>query len=387
MKPTSAQSTSAATEPSLVPNLNPYDAILLLSFGGPEGPDDVLPFLRNVTAGRGIPDERLAEVAEHYHHFGGRSPINNQNRELLAALKAEMARRGHELPVLWGNRNWQPYLTEVLAEATEIRQVLCIPTSGYSSYSGCRQYREDLAAAQLSLAATGRSLQVAKIRPFANHPGFVQPNIEAALAALQRLPQGAELAFVTHSIPEQMDATSGGPTAAHAYSRQHLDVAETIATAVSADLGRPVPWSLVYCSRSGPPTQPWLEPDIGDHLRARAAAKSPGVAVCPIGFISDHMEVVFDLDTEAAEIATELGLPFARAATVGVHPLFIRALVDLLEERAAIARGHAPGQPVVGGLDPIPAPCLADCCPNPRRSRPAACAVDSEPIAVSVDPA
>ncbi|MGL5829383.1 MAG: ferrochelatase, partial [Angustibacter sp.] len=317
MKPTSEQSTCAATDASLVPGLEPYDAILLLSFGGPDGPDDVLPFLRNVTAGRGIPDERLAEVAEHYYQFGGRSPINGQNRALLAALTAELTRRGFDRPVLWGNRNWHPYARDVLAEAADVHRVLCLPTSAYSSYSGCRQYREDLAAAQLHLAADGRLLEIDKIRPFANHPGFIGPNVEAALAALRTLPEGAELAFVTHSIPEQMDASSGGPTAPHAYSRQHLDVAETIATLVGAELGRAVPWTLVYCSRSGPPSQPWLEPDIGDHLRARAAGHSPGVAVCPIGFISDHMEVVFDLDTEAASIAAEVRLPFARAATVG----------------------------------------------------------------------
>src|ERR1700710_483217 len=209
-----------------------YDALLLVSFGGPEHPDDVLPFLRNVTAGRGIPDERLTEVAEHYHHFGGRSPINDQNRALVAALEAELAARGVDRPVLWGNRHWAPFVTDALHEAHEAgpRRVLTIRSSAYSSYSSCRQYREDLAGAVLALAEEGRELQVDKVRPYFNHPGFVEPNARAAVAALRTLPEGSHLVFVTHSVPDAMDGTSGpGGDLSPAYSRQHQDVAAVVA--------------------------------------------------------------------------------------------------------------------------------------------------------------
>jgi protoporphyrin/coproporphyrin ferrochelatase len=352
-------------------DLAPYDAVLLLSFGGPEGPDDVMPFLRNVTSGRGVPDERLTEVAEHYHLFGGRSPINDQNRALQDALSSALAGRGLGLPVLWGNRNWDPYLTAALRAAHDdgARRVLVVTTSAYSSYSGCRQYCEDLARALDVLAAEGRTIEVDKVRPYADHPGFLCPNAEAAAEALSRLPDGAHLAFVTHSVPEAMDAASGPPRAGGAYRRQHLAVAEAVAAAVAADRDGPVPWSLVYCSRSGPPSQPWLEPDIGDHLRQLAAAGAPGVAVCPIGFVSDHLEVAYDLDTEARQVADGLGLPFARAATVGTHPRFVEGLVDLLLERAAQARDETPAASV-------PAGCPAGCCRNPRADLPAACGAD-----------
>ena len=218
-------------------SLSPYDAVLLLSFGGPEGPDDVLPFLRNVTAGRGIPDDRLAAVAEHYAMFGGRSPINDQNRQLLAALRAELDRRGLRQPLLWGNRNWTPYLTDALRQAHEAghRRVLVVTTSAYSSYSSCRQYREDLAGALTALAGEGRDLAADKVRPYFNHPGFVEPNAEAALAALESLPSGSHLVFVTHSVPAAMDETSGpGGPQSPAYSQQHRDVASVVADAVGA---------------------------------------------------------------------------------------------------------------------------------------------------------
>ena len=360
-------------------DLEPYDALLLLSFGGPERADEVLPFLRNVTAGRGVPDERLAEVAEHYHHFGGRSPINDQNRALVAALSAELDGRGAALPVLWGNRNWAPFVTDTLREAHQAghRRVLVVTTSAYSSYSSCRQYREDLAGALLTLAAEGRSLDVDKVRPYFNHPGFVEPNARAAAAALRSLPAGSHLVFVTHSVPVAMDDASGpGGDLSPAYSAQHRDVAALIADAVSRQVGRAVPWQLVYCSRSGPPSQPWLEPDVGDHLRALAAAAAPGAAVCPIGFVSDHLEVAYDLDTEAAAIAADLGLPFARAATVGTAPDFVAALVDLAFERAAEARGEQPARPAAGRRGPAPAVCPVGCCRNPRAARPAACGAD-----------
>jgi len=359
-----------------VTSLAPYDTVLLLSFGGPESPDDVLPFLRNVTHGRGIPDERLAEVAEHYHHFGGRSPINEQNRALLAAVRAELDGRGHALPLVWGNRNWAPYLTDVLrdAHAAGARRVLVVLTSAYSSYSSCRQYREDLAAALLTLAGEGIVLEVDKVRHYYNHPGFAAASTEGAVAALRSLPDGARLVFVTHSVPDAADLTAGPD--GHAYTDQHRDLAVHIAAAAGRELGRPVPWELVYCSRSGPPSQPWLEPDVGEHLRALHAAGVPGAAVVPIGFISDHMEVVYDLDTEAKEIADQIGLPFARAATVGTRPVFVSGLVDLLQERAATARGEHSRQPFVGVRGPSHSVCPTGCCPNLRAELPAACGVD-----------
>ncbi|GAB3675995.1 ferrochelatase [Angustibacter aerolatus] len=356
--------------------LAPYDAVLLLSFGGPNEPDDVMPFLRNVTRGRGIPDERLTEVAEHYHHFGGRSPINEQNTALLDALRAELVRRGHEQPVVWGNRNWAPFVVDTLRELHDdgARRVVTVLTSAYSSYSSCRQYREDLGGAEVQLAAEGRSLEVDKVRNYYNHPAFARQNAEAALAALRELPDGAHLVFVTHSVPTAMDDASG-PTG-NWYEAQHRDLAAVVADAVAAELGRAVPWELVYCSRSGPPSQPWLEPDVNDHLRALHEAGVPGAAVCPIGFVSDHMEVVYDLDTEAEETAREIGLPFARAATVGTAERFVAGLVDLLEERAALARGEQPEQPAVGSRGPVHSVCPVDCCRNLRGAKPAACQVD-----------
>lgn len=359
-----------------VTSLAPYDRLLLLSFGGPEGPADVMPFLRNVTRGRGIPDERLAAVAEHYQHFGGRSPINDQNRALIAALETELAARGIDLPLIWGNRNWDPFVTDTLrrAHADGARRVLAVLTSAYSSYSGCRQYREDLGAALTTLAAEGIELEVDKVRHYYNHPGFADANAAAALEALRALPAGAHLVFVTHSVPHAMD--DGAGPEGHAYTEQHLDLAATVADLAGRELGHAVPWALVYCSRSGAPGQPWLEPDVSDHLRSLREAGVPGAAVAPIGFISDHMEVVYDLDTEARETAEQIGLPFARAATVGTHPAFVSGLVDLVVERAAIAGGEQPDQPYVGGRGPSYAVCPVGCCPNSRADRPAACGVD-----------
>ncbi len=368
------------------PDLAPYDAVLLLSFGGPERPDDVMPFLRNVTRGRGIPDERLAEVAEHYHHFGGRSPINDQNRALLAALETELRSRGIDVPLLWGNRNWAPFVTDTLREAHEagLRRVVAVTTSAYSSYSSCRQYREDLAGALLTLADEGREIAVDKIRQYFNHPGFVEPNVRAALDALREVPEGSHLVFVTHSVPDAMDDASGpGGHLSPAYSAQHRDIASVVADAVGRELGRAVPWELVYCSRSGPPSQPWLEPDVGDHLRALHAAGAPGAAVCPIGFVSDHLEVKYDLDTEAREVADEIGLPFARAATVGVDPQFVSALAELLLERAAQARGDDPARPTLGSRPPVSSVCPVGCCRNLRAERPAACGADWLPPVVA----
>jgi protoporphyrin/coproporphyrin ferrochelatase len=364
----------------------PYDALLLLSFGGPEGPEDVVPFLENVTRGRGIPRERLAEVGEHYFRFGGVSPINEQNRQLLAALRADFAAHGVDLPVYWGNRNWPPYVADTLRELTESghRRVLTLATSAYSSYSGCRQYREDLAAAQAAVSAAGlRPPRVDKLRVYFNHPGFLRTMADGVLAALDRLPadlrQGAHLAFCTHSIPEAAADTSGPPPAhgkGGAYVAQHLDAARWIAGAVREATGTEHPWDLVYQSRSGAPQIPWLEPDICDHLRELGARGAPAVVMVPVGFVSDHMEVRYDLDTEALDVAAGLGLPVVRSATVGTAEGFVAALRDLVLERAATERGARPRRLAAGELGPSHDLCPVGCCPG-RTARPAAAGADS----------
>jgi protoporphyrin/coproporphyrin ferrochelatase len=349
----------------------PPDALLLVSFGGPEGPADVLPFLENVTRGRGIPRERLEAVGEHYLRFGGVSPINAQNRALLAAVRADFAEHGLDLPVYWGNRNWQPYLSDAMHQMAEdgVRRALAFVTAAYSSYSGCRQYREDLASARE--AAGVLSPRIDKLRHYFNHPGFVVPMVEHTVEALERLPvsarDGAALAFSTHSIPAAQ-ASASGP-AGDGYVTQHLETARLVADGVAAATGRERDWALVYQSRSGPPTQPWLEPDVIDHLDSLAAQGVPGVVVVPIGFISDHMEVVYDLDNEAADHAREIGLPLQRAATVGTDPRFVAMVRELVLERQAAAAGHR--RRALGGLGPSHDVCPATCCPNPRGPRPA----------------
>ncbi|MFJ7278047.1 ferrochelatase [Kitasatospora sp. NPDC098663] len=364
----------------------PYDALLLLSFGGPEAPEDVVPFLENVTRGRGIPKERLKEVGKHYFLFGGVSPINEQNRELLAALRKDFAEHGLDLPVYWGNRNWAPYLVDTLRElaADGHRRVAVLATSAYAGFSGCRQYRENLADALAALAAEGLpELRVDKLRHFYNHPGFVEPMVDATLAALARLPEdvraGARLAFTTHSIPDAMAEASGAPDdpargrPGGAYVAQHLDVARLIAGAVAERTGvADRPWELVFQSRSGAPHTPWLEPDICDHLEAQHADGAPAVVMVPIGFVSDHMEVKYDLDTEAVAKAAELGLPVARAATVGADPRFTAAVRELVLERAAAERGEPVTRCALGALGPSHDVCAVACCPNPRAPRPAA---------------
>ncbi|MFF7679572.1 ferrochelatase [Actinacidiphila glaucinigra] len=362
----------------------PYDALLLLSFGGPEGPDDVVPFLENVTRGRGIPRERLKEVGQHYFLFGGVSPINAQNRELLEALRKDFAGHGLDLPVYWGNRNWAPYLTDTLRELTEDghRRVLVLATSAYASYSGCRQYRENLADSLAALEAEGRTVpRVDKLRHYFNHPGFVRPMVDAVLTALATLPEdvrdGAHLAFTTHSIPTAAADTSGRPEdhtedgAGGAYVAEHLDTARLIADAVREATGTDHPWKLVYQSRSGAPHVPWLEPDICDHLEELHDSGVPAAVMVPIGFVSDHMEVKYDLDTEATAKAAELGLPVARAATVGADPRFAAAVRELVLERAATERGLAPERCALGALGPSHDVCPVGCCPA-RSPRPAA---------------
>ncbi|MFF4320739.1 ferrochelatase [Streptomyces sp. NPDC001568] len=365
----------------------PYDALLLLSFGGPEGPDDVVPFLENVTRGRGIPRERLKEVGQHYFGFGGVSPINGQNRELLDALRKDFAEHGLDLPVYWGNRNWAPYLTDVLREmaADGRRRIAVLATSAYASYSGCRQYRENLADALATLADEGVAElpRVDKLRHYFNHPGFVEPMIDGVLAALAALPDqvrdGAHLVFTTHSIPTAA-ADASGPTEEHggggAYVKQHLDVAKVIVDAVRAGTGTELPWELVYQSRSGAPHIPWLEPDICDHLEVLHGAGAPAAVMVPIGFVSDHMEVLYDLDTEATAKAAELGLPIARSATVGADPRFAAAVRDLVLERAAGERGESVERCALGLLGPGHDLCAVGCCPA-RAPRPAAAGADS----------
>ncbi|WBB62605.1 ferrochelatase [Streptomyces sp. WMMC500] len=368
-----------------VPSPQPYDALLLLSFGGPEGPDDVVPFLENVTRGRGIPRERLEEVGQHYFLFGGVSPINAQNRVLLQALRKDFADAGLDLPVYWGNRNWAPYLTDTLREMTQAghRRVLALVTSAYASYSGCRQYRENLAESLAALAAEGlQPPRVDKLRHYFNAPGFVRDMVAGVQAALERLPEdvrdGAHLAFTTHSIPTAAADTSGPPEDhgdGGAYVAQHLDVAALVADAVRALTGVERPWRLVYQSRSGAPHIPWLEPDVCDHLEELHAAGAPAVVMVPIGFVSDHMEVLYDLDTEAAAKAAELGLPAVRSATVGAEPGFVSTLRKLVLERAATERGEQVERVAMGRLGPSHDVCPAGCCPA-RTPRPAAAGAD-----------
>jgi protoporphyrin/coproporphyrin ferrochelatase len=364
------------------PDTSPYDALLLVSFGGPEKPEDVVPFLENVTRGRGIPRERLEEVGEHYFLFGGRSPINDQNREFLAALREDLDGAGIDLPVYWGNRNWDPYLTDTVRQmaADGITRAACFMTSAYSSYSSCRQYRENLADAVAALGEQSEDApRLDKLRHYFNHPGFVEAVVDATLAALAELPdaarEGAHLAFVTHSIPVAMNDTSG--PLGGAYVAQHRSVAQEVVDRVREETGRRHAHELVYCSRSGAPHIPWLEPDVNDHLRALRDRGVPGVVLVPVGFVSDHMEVIYDLDTEAMATAEEIGLPTRRAATAGVDPRFVSAVRDLLLERAAVERGDERERAAVGSMDALWDHCPVGCCPNPRGDRPALCGTDS----------
>ncbi|RIX31286.1 ferrochelatase [Amnibacterium setariae] len=364
----------AASGPEHVTEPVGYDAILLASFGGPEGQDDVIPFLRNVTRGRGIPDERLEEVAHHYRHFGGVSPINAQNRALKAALETELAARGVDLPVYWGNRNWGPYLSDALREASAdgATRLIAIATSAYSSYSSCRQYREDFAR-ELDETGLADTMVIDKVRQYFDHPGFVAPftqGVADGLAELERRLPGVDLAteahvlFCTHSIPTG-DAVHSGPAArgfgeGGAYAAQHRAVAEV----VMARAGRDVPWDLVYQSRSGPPSQPWLEPDVNDALRDLAGRGIKAVLLVPLGFVSDHMEVMWDLDEEATETAEGLGIVSVRTPTPGVDPAYVAGLVDLVLERV---HGTPPGErPAETALGPWYDVCRPGCCENAR---------------------
>jgi ferrochelatase len=358
------------------PDPTPYDAFLLVSFGGPEQPEDVVPFLENVTRGRGIPRERLAEVGEHYFQLGGRSPINDQNRELLAAIREDFAGNGVDLPVYWGNRNWAPYLNDTVRQmqADGVRRAAVLTTSAYSSYSGCRQYRENLQDAVDTVSGElGGAPRLDRLRHYFNHPGFVEAMVDSTLTALSELSdgvrEGAHLVFVTHSIPVAMNDSSG--PLGGSYVAQHLSVAEEIVERVRMETGRRHRHELVYCSRSGAPHTPWLEPDVNDHLAGLAERGRPAVVLVPIGFVSDHMEVAWDLDTEAAKTAEKLGLPFVRAATAGIDPRFVSMVRDLLVERAAVERDEEVGRAAEGSQPPCWDLCPPGCCPNPRASRPA----------------
>jgi protoporphyrin/coproporphyrin ferrochelatase len=360
-------------------DVQPYDALVLVSFGGPEKPDDVVPFLENVTRGRGIPRERLVEVGQHYFGFGGKSPINDQNRAFLAALRKDLAANGIDLPVYWGNRNWDPYLTDTVAQmkADGITRAAVFATSAYSSYSSCRQYRENLYDA---VEAVEGAPVLDKLRAYFNHPGFVEPVVDGALAALQDLPadvrSDAVLLFVTHSIPETMNDASGAPGAGGAYLRQHLDVSAVVAEQVRHQTGGAHPHELVFCSRSGDGRMPWLEPDVNDRLEELAAAGTKAVVMIPIGFVSDHMEVAYDLDTEALATCERLGLHGRRSATAGTDPRFVAAVRDLLVERAALERGEAVVPASLGALGPSWDRCPVGCCAG-RVDRPALCGQDS----------
>jgi ferrochelatase len=333
-----------------------YDAVLLVSFGGPDGPDDVLPFLENVLRGRNVPRERMLEVAEHYHHFGGKSPINEQNRALLAALRTELANRGPDLPIYWGNRNWHPLLSDTVREMADagVKRALAFVTSGFSCYSGCRQYRENIAAAREPLG--DRAPVIDKIRVFFNHPGFVGPMARNVRRAAEQLGGGSDLPvlFTAHSIPMSMAETSK-------YVTQLTEASRLVAE----QAGLPN-WRLVYQSRSGPPTQPWLEPDVCDTIREFAAEGAKKLVVAPIGFISDHMEVLYDLDTEAADLCRELGIEMVRAATAGTDPEFVAMIRDLIAERA----WGLPDRVAIGSMSASHDVCPLDCCPAPPMRRP-----------------
>jgi protoporphyrin/coproporphyrin ferrochelatase len=338
--------------------MNSFDALLVVSFGGPERREDVMPFLDNVLRGKNIPRERMLEVAEHYYHFGGRSPINDQNRHLIAALKQEFKNHGIKMPVYWGNRNWHPLLPDTLKQmqANGVRRAAALATSAFGSYSGCRQYREDIAKAQQSAGVEDMSPQsgksgrpgdpamvIEKLPNFWDREEFIEAMTERVREAMAMLPNAEQIIFTAHSIPVSMAEFSP-------YVRQLKEA--SAAVAARCGMGS---WQLVYQSRSGPPTQPWLAPDICDYLRTQYAAGLRRVIVCPIGFLSDHMEVLYDLDTEAVAVCGEIGMKMVRAGTAGSHPKLVSMIRDMVL--------HAKTSSVL-------AYCERGCCPEPQRPRP-----------------
>jgi ferrochelatase len=332
-----------------------YDAVVLISFGGPEKPEDVMPFLENVTRGRNIPRERLLEVAEHYYHFGGKSPINDQSRALISALRQELDKHQIALPIYWGNRNWHPFLPDAFRQMRDagVKRALALMTSAYSSYSGCRQYRENIAAAQAEIGEGAPAAD--KLRVFYNHPGFIEAMLDRVQTALAEF-AGEDLSRIrfvatAHSIPSSMAQTSD-------YEKQLRETTRLVAEGAGFTA-----WDLVYQSRSGPPSQAWLEPDILDHLRQLHGEEVKNVIVVPLGFISDHLEVLYDLDHEAQALAQELGMKMVRAATAGTHPAFVRMLRQLIQERLSEAPKVA-----IGNYCPNHDVCPANCCPAPSRA-------------------
>jgi len=323
--------------------MNSFDALLVVSFGGPEKHEDVLPFLENVLRGKNVPRERMLEVAEHYYHFDGRSPINDQNKQLIAALEGECRNKGLAIPVYWGNRNWHPLLPDTLKQmqAEGVRRAAALVTSAFGSYSGCRQYREDIARAQQTAGV--QDMVVEKLPNFCDRPEFIEAMTDRVRAAMAELQGAEQLIFTAHSIPVSMADESP-------YVRQLKEASRRVAAACEVSN-----WTLVYQSRSGPPTQPWLAPDICDHLRAQHAAGVRSVIICPIGFISDHMEVLYDLDTEARALCDQLGMKMVRAGTAGAHPRIISMVCDMVL--------HSPTTEILAHCEP-------GCCPAPQRPRP-----------------
>lgn len=326
-----------------------YDAVLFMSFGGPEGMEDVIPFLENVTRGRNVPRERLLEVAHHYERFGGVSPINEQNRALIAALQAELRAKGPDLPIYFGNRNWHPFVTDTVRRmrVDGVRRAIVFVTSAFSSYSGCRQYREDVIQAQETVEGAP---EFDKLRVYFNHPGFIEPNVENLATALERIPEErrarAQVAFTAHSLPLGMAKASD-------YVAQLEEACRLVADGVGWK-----EYALVYQSRSGPPQMPWLEPDILGHMERLAESGVTDLVILPIGFISDHMEVLFDLDVEAAEKAEELRMNMVRAATVDTAPAFVSMIRELIVERMT----ENPERRALGRLEPNHDICPVDCC-------------------------
>lgn len=336
-----------------------YDALLLVSFGGPEGPDDVLPFLENVLRGRNVPRERMLEVAEHYQHFDGVSPINEQNRRLIAALAQELAEHGPLLPIYWGNRNWHPLLDDTVREMTKdgVQRALAIVTSAFSCYSGCRQYRENIESARQACGAEAPVID--KLRVFFNHPAFIETMSDRVRDAIQQLPDPlsprTQLVFTAHSIPQGMAAGAN-------YEAQLQESGRLISAAVGLS-----DWTLVYQSRSGLPSQPWLEPDVCDYLQqVKDRQVADQVVIVPVGFLSDHMEVMFDLDSEAQQLCAQLELPMVRAGTPGTHPKFVGMLRELIVERMS----RDPVRLAVGEMGPSHDVCPDDCCLSGRSARP-----------------
>ncbi len=354
------------------PSDDRVDALLVLSFGGPEGLADVRPFLENVVRGRGVPPERLDAVEEHYRHFGGVSPLNARNRELSAAVRERTS-----LPVYFGNRNWHPMVEDTVSEMARdgVRRALVFATSAYGGYSACRQYHEDIARARKAVGDGAPEL--VKLRHFFDHPAFVAANADAVRAARETLPAelraGARVVFTAHSVPSAADAAAGTPQdGGHRYSRQVGEAARLVAAELALGGVDDPGYDVVWQSRSGPPQVPWLEPDVVDHLDALHAAGVRAVVVAPVGFVSDHVEVIWDLDTEARERADELGLAFARAATAGPDPRFADMVVELVDEHVhgAVPRALAPDVPSAG-CTVNGAPCAVDCCvPTRRPARP-----------------